>query len=161
MRPFQHDQMKSMKGFPKLFFIQACHGTVYAKAAVGSTSKPKAQQLLPTEDDQMVWYSVTGSNFSIVCDTRGSLFIIEVVKAFKKYYKTLEDIREIMREAEQNIAHNCKWRYEANGKHRKCTIQYKFKYIYFNISHCNIKMKHRRSLNFHWALTILSNELAQ
>ena len=126
VRPFQHDQMKSMKGFPKLFFIQACHGTVYAKAAWEATSKPKAQQLLLTEDDQMICYSVTDSNFSIACDTRGSLFITEMIKAFKKYYKTLEDIREIMREAKDNIAHNCTRRYEANGKQRKYTIQYKF-----------------------------------
>ena len=115
LRPFQHDQMKSMKNFPKLFFIQACRGTNYTKVAGGSHSKLKAQHLTPIEADQMTCYAVTESNFSFVDDFSGSLFIKEVIKCFEKYYNSTEDIGVIMREVKHNIAHS-EWRYEADGK---------------------------------------------
>ena len=115
VKPFQHDQMKSMKGFPKLFFIQACRGDNYTKVAGGGHSKMKAQQLIPIEADQMVCYSVTECNVSIVHNKKGSMFIQNVIKGFEKYYNSTEDIGVIMREVKHNIA-NDRWHYEADGK---------------------------------------------
>ena len=120
VRPFQHDQMKSMKDFPKLFFIQACRGTNFTEVA-GHHSQLKAQQLIPIEADQMLCYAVTESNFAFVFHKKGSLFVKEVMKAFIKYYDSSEDIGVIMREAKYNIAHSEEL-FLADGKQRKYTM---------------------------------------
>ena len=117
VRSFQHDQMISMKHYPKLIFIQACCGTNYVQTSGGATSKPKVRQFTPTEADVMLCSSVTESNFSFVFHNSGSLFISEVLKAFKKYVNTTEDIGVIMREVKHNIAHR-ELSYKADGKQR-------------------------------------------